>query len=390
MSNEFINGRYKIEKELGRGGFGVAYLARDTHMHSQGVVVKILHEADGGRIERELKALTRISHPHVVRVYGHGWTSDGEPFFVMQHVEGKSLREAIGDGAMELKRAARIISQLGSALSAVHDAGVIHRDVKPDNVMLQTSRNDEFAILIDFGVATVKDFQTMRSTQETWPGTPIYMAPEQLRGRPVPASDVWALGVVAHEMVTGRRPFSSEAEVLTLNHTSWADIANRLKARRPDLPQAAQGVILKALSYDLSARYAHAHEMGDAFLRAILDPEPAPPPPPISESPKELLTRCQELFESFDEFRSPDSLHAFFSVAELRGYEKCVGRGIRLEFDQLLDCLSNRGREYRGQALIELLGVLALRYKEDYRGQECERLKGALRRVLERAPAAGR
>ena len=387
--------RYEIERELGRGAFGVAYLARDTHLHSKPVVIKILLEAEGCnfddasfrmRFDRESKALARINDPHVVHVYDHGWTPEGRPFIVMQFVEGKSLRDAMRGRAMELERAARIVNQLGSALSAVHDAGVVHRDIKPENVMLQSAHDNEFAILIDFGVATVEDSRGRQHEQGTWAGTPLYMAPEQLRGQPIPASDVWALGVVAYELVTGRRPFWN-ADVLASSHESRAATITEPKALRPELPEAAQAVILRALSYDPDLRYTHAHEMGKAFLRAVLEGDPTPP---VSDLTTELLERCEELFTSFNEFRNPDSLRAFFYVADLRAAQKCIEWGGRLEFDQLLKCLRQRGGDYKGQALVDLLSVLASRYRDDYRGQECQRLADSLKRLFEQAHAAGK
>ena len=380
-----IGGRYEVERELGRGAFGVTYLARDTHMHSQLVVLKFLREVN----VREIQALTRVHHPHVVRVSDRGETPDGYHFFVMQYVEGLRLTDAIPDRGMELGRAARIVSQLGTALSAVHGVGVVHRDVKPENVMLQTSGGGEFAILIDFGVATIEETQARGGDPKTWAGTPLYMAPEQLRGNPVPASDVWALGVVAYEMGTGRRPFSP-AEVLALQDAPRA--FTRPKSLRPDLPRGAQEVILKALSYDPVLRYARAHEMGEAFQRAIDEQPSATPSPaqPSQASLTEQLRRCQELFASLDEFGSPDSLRAFFAVSGLRDDQNCVGRGVRLEFDHLLYCLRRAGRSYQGQALIDLLDALAAHYKGTWQEQECERLRDELEPLLGRAPAAGR
>jgi len=390
-----FNERYEVERELGRGAFGVAYLARDTHLHSQRVVIKVLLEAEGRvfddaafrmRFDREIKALARINHPHVVHVSDHGWTAEGRPFIVMQFVEGESLRDAMRGRAMELERAAKIISQLGSALSAVHNAGVVHRDLKPENVMLQSASDDEFAILIDFGIATVEDSRTKQHEQETWAGTLLYMAPEQLRGQPISASDMWALGVVAYELVTGRRPFL-DTDMLALRDASRAVVITEPKALRPELPVAAQAVILKALSYDPSLRYTHAHEMGKAFLRAVLEGSRTPP---VSRPLTELLERCQELFALFDEFRNPDSLRAFFSIVELKAGQQCIGWGARLELDQLLNCLLQRGRDYLGQPLVDLLSALASRYRDDYRGQQCQRLGDSLKRLLEQAPAAGR
>ncbi len=406
ITNFKLNGRYEIERELGRGGFGVAYLARDTHMHSRKVVIKTLLREESGNLndpwlrkhfDEEIKALARIQHPGVVRVYEYGWTPEGQPFFVMAYVEGEGLRVATRGRAMGLRRAAHIVSQLGSALSAAHDVGVIHRDLKPENVVLQTFGSEEFAILIDFGIASVKALEHGARDESTRvAGTPPYMAPEQLRGGPVPASDVWALGVVAYEMVTGRLPFPADT-LLMLDDMQRAGVSTMPKALRPELPEAAQAVILKALSYDPAHRYQHAREMGEDFLRAVIGgetPTPAPdyppelrrqtasPAPPPSE---ELLRRCRELFYEFEEFSSPDNLRPLFRTAELSSYEHCVRRASGLEFNQLLDCLFRSGRDYRGQALIDMLAVLASRYKSDYRGQECEGLRSDLMQLFAQA-----
>jgi len=398
-----LNERYEFERELGQGAFGVAYLARDRHVCSRHVVIKTPVEA--GRqtfdnatestfrmmFEREVKALAGINHPYVVHIYEYGWTPESKPFIVMQYVEGMTLRAAMNGRAMEPERVARIISQLGSALSAVHKAGVVHRDLKPENVMLHISSGDELAILIDFGIATIPVSHAEQSEQETWAGTPFYMAPEQLRGHPVPASDVWALGVVAYELVTGRRPFSRD-EVIMLKDEPQAVsfIESRTSCR--ELSKAAQSVIRKALSYDPADRYTHAHQMGQAFLQAVLEGGPSipDPPQPVSDSPTELLRRCQELFASFEEFRNPESLRAFFYVSGLRTGQNCMSLAARLEFDQLLDCLYRSGRDYRGQALVDLLSRLASRYRDDYRGPLCEQLGSSLKLLLERPPAVTR
>jgi serine/threonine protein kinase/V8-like Glu-specific endopeptidase len=386
-----LNEHYEIESEIGQGAFGVAYLARDTRFNRRRVVIKILLEADVSfrtMFEGETEALASIDHPHVVHVYDYGSTRESKPFIVMQYIEGTTLRVAMGGQAMEPERAARIVSQLGSALRAVHGAGVVHRDVKPENVMLQPSYDDEFAILIDFGIAKVEVSRAKGSEHETWAGTLVYMAPEQLRGHPEPASDVWALGVVAYELVTGRRPFSP-VDITMLKDAQVTPTEPRTLC--PALPTAAQAVILKALSYDPAQRYPHANEMGQAFLRAVLEGDPADPPPPLTPDPEslpELLRSCQELFKSFDEFRFPESLRAFLSMAELSIGQNCVSFSARLELDQLLDCLYRSGRDYRGQALVDVLSVLAARYRNDHRGKQCEQLRDSLKRLLERPPVA--
>lgn len=156
-----------------------------------------------------------------------------------------------------------------------------------------------------------------------------------------------------------------------------------------ELSKAAQSVIRKALSYNPSDRYTHAHQMGQAFLQAVLEGGPSvpEPPPPVSDSPTELLRRCQELFASFEEFRNPESLRAFFYVSGLRTGQNCVSPTTRLEFDQLLDCLYRSGRDYSGQALVDLLSRLASRYRDDYRGPLCEQLGSSLKLLLQRPPA---
>jgi serine/threonine-protein kinase len=393
-----LNERYRFERELGRGAFGVAWLAHDTEFHSRLVVIKLPLGTEASIFDRDIKALASIDHPYVVKIYDHGWTSEGQLFFVMQYIEGESLRKAIGNCGMELKRAARVVSQLGSALSAVHAAGVIHRDLKPENVMLRThASGEEYATLIDFGVATFQESRAGWGERDTWAGTPLYMAPEQLRGRPVPASDVWALGVITYEMVTGRRPFSP-ADVPALIDAPRP--ITEPKALRPELPRAAQDVILKALNYDPAQRYAYAHEMGEAFLSAVHADPPPPPPPggssgPRSQMPrspeplKELLRRCRELFESLEEFRRPDVLRAYLHNEGLTAAERCVKHGEEIDFDRLLSCLSSAGGNYRGQSLIDLLTALAAHYEDDWRGQECEALVVGLKRALEPAATKG-
>lgn len=409
-----LNGRYEIEHELGKGGFGIVYLAQDSLLKSRSVVIKVPLDARAGALDdpwfREkfdegIMALIRIKHPGVVGIYDAGQMPDGKPFFVMPYVEGEELRGAMRGRGMELKRAARIISQVGFALSAAHDVGVIHRDIKPENVMLQTFRSgEEFAVLIDFGIATVRDLQTRQNEKSTRiAGTLHYMAPEQLLGRPDTSSDVWALGVVAYEMVTGQLPFNANNDV-ALAGMQRKGVSVKPKSLRPELPEAAQAVILKALSYDSAHRYRHAHEMGEEFLRAILGnggttvssnestqdypaalcEQTAPPdPPPLYE----LLRSCRTLFKDLGEFSDPGSLRRFFLAVGLSTYEGCVGRSAEIDFNQLLDCLSRSGRSYRGQALVELLALLSLHYRneDDYRWQECEGLRSELRQQFAQA-----
>ena len=272
-----INGRYLIEKELGRGGIGVVYLARDLQLLSKRVVVKVLLEESQQnewvrrKFKQEIEALTRIEHPGIVGVLDAGALSDGKPFLVMQYVEGMPLRAALRVEGMELERVANLIRQIGRALSAAHDKGILHRDLKPENIMLQTLSDGEEQIkIIDFGIAKIKDSLVAPETvTAATVGTILYMAPEQLSARPVsPASDIYALGVIAHEMVTGRRPFNPDSsfQLLEMQRTG---VRIQPVDLRPSLSPAAQSVILKALSFNPQDRHQRARDFGDELATAL-------------------------------------------------------------------------------------------------------------------------
>jgi serine/threonine-protein kinase len=171
-AGQLLKDRYIIERELGRGGFGAVYLARDQQLHSKQVVVKVLlGEASKDswtqrKFQQELEALARIDHPGVVGILDVGQTPTGQAFLVMQFVEGVTLRSIIQSGGIDLGRAAHILRQIGQALDAAHEKGVVHRDLKPDNVMLLSpAKGEEHVKLIDFGIAAVKQSQGLQSSQ---------------------------------------------------------------------------------------------------------------------------------------------------------------------------------------------------------------------------------
>jgi tRNA A-37 threonylcarbamoyl transferase component Bud32 len=274
-----LKGRYLIERRIGRGGVGVVYLARDQQLMAKPVVVKVmLEELEGTTLQewfrrkfrQEIEALTRIDHPGVVGVLDAGEMPDGRPWLVTQFIEGGSLRTLMQSGPLSLDRVADIMRQIGHALSAAHDKGVFHRDIKPENIMIQQlSEGEELVKLIDFGIATVKDSQLAASREVTRAaGTLPYMAPEQLRGRPVAASDIYALGVVAYEMLTGQPPFDPDSPV-HLAELQRAGVEPRPSALRPDLPAEAEAIILKALSWAPEERFERARTFGDELARAL-------------------------------------------------------------------------------------------------------------------------
>lgn len=283
-----VDGQYLIESNLGRGGIGKVYRASNMKLHGRPVVIKVLRDASLDdpylvtHFHQEVEALARIRHPNVVRVVGHGTLSDGKPYIAMDYVEGVTLASQIPIEGMGLERAAAILRQIGAALDCVHEEHIYHRDLKPENILLQTFKgNADWVTLVDFGIAKVKNSVIAPSTANKVPvGTVVYMSPEQLRGgeRVTAASDIYSLGIIAFEMITGRRPFNpSSAPQLLEMHREGVRL-NPIDLR-PSLSTKARAILLRALSFDPAARYQSAAEFGDQLARALIDTEVIPVPP---------------------------------------------------------------------------------------------------------------
>jgi hypothetical protein len=264
-----LKDRYVIEKELGRGGIGVVYLARDEQLHSRPVVIKVLLDQTAGsewfqrKFKGEIEALVRIDHPGVVGALDAGEMPDGKPFLVMQFVPGANLRSMMNAALLEVPVIADIVRQVGSALSAAHEAGVHHRDLKPENIMIKDLGHDERQVkIIDFGIATVRD-PTDAGTQMTQvAGSVLYMAPEQLMGKPSASSDIYALAVIAYELLTGKPPFRphSPYELLGIQRSGVQEKPSDL---RPGLSPVVDAVVLKGLSLEPNDRQLTARQLGE-------------------------------------------------------------------------------------------------------------------------------
>lgn len=277
-----LDNRYEIERELGRGGMGVVFLAKDQKLSSRQVVVKLLlekylNDSDQQSIGRWLKqkfndeknALARLRHPGIVHPTDAGELPNGQAYLVMEYVPGKPLRREILPAGMEMRRAAKLIHQIAQALSAAHEAGVIHRDLKPENILLLNVDGEEQIRLIDFGIASVRDEMSIGALRTTLvAGTGAYMSPEQLRGKPEAASDIYALGVIAYELVTGRRPFNA-ASLTHLGELQREGIKVKPRDLRSDLPETAETAILKALNFNPADRHQDAREFANQFRQAI-------------------------------------------------------------------------------------------------------------------------
>ena len=289
-----LGGRYLIDEELGRGGVCAVFLARDQKLHNAPVVIKVLLNVwreDSRKtwmekkFKEEIEALARIDHPGVVRALDVGESPDGRSYLVMQYVAGKSLRSVMTPEGMESDRIARLARQMGRALAAAHRQGVIHRDLKPENIMLQSVGDEEYVKIIDFGIATIHDMADADDSRTTEViGTRSYMAPEQLRGKPVAASDIYALGVIFYEMATGQRPFNAES-ILLLYDLQGVGVKLKPRDLRPSLPETAQSLILKALSFTPQNRFANAKDFTDALADALTGEDGRLSPPSESVGP---------------------------------------------------------------------------------------------------------
>ena len=261
-------GPYTIEHELGRGAQGTVYLATDTRLGRQ-VALKVLAPGQrdvaefARRFRREAEAAGRLHHPNVCTVYEAG-VEDGLPYIAMQYVDGPTLRARIADGvSVRSERLDRVhlVERVARALHAAHEQGLVHRDVKPGNIMLTA---DGEPIVCDFGMARIEEDDATLTRTGDVRGTPAYMAPEQITGTSMSdaRTDVHALGVVLYELVTGTRPYEG---------ATWAMLASRIARGNPERPRGTPRdlwvIIETAMATDPARRYATAHDLAEDLRR---------------------------------------------------------------------------------------------------------------------------
>jgi eukaryotic-like serine/threonine-protein kinase len=290
-------GKYKLHEIVGRGGMGVVYRGEHVYIGKE-VAVKILHDGYGGREEsitrflREARAASLINHPNIVDITDFGKSSDGTVFFVMEFLRGEPLDAILQrERRLELLRAITIINQIAGALGAAHAKGIVHRDLKPENIMLtpregrrelirqisdetgihtvtEREKAFDFVKILDFGVAKVRDPNVAegRVTQQGVVfGTPEYMAPETARvGISDPRTDIYAVGVIFYEMLTGTIPFAGETAVdVMLKVVSEPVMPPRERAPATEITPEAETLIMKALAKDPLKRHQSMEELRD-------------------------------------------------------------------------------------------------------------------------------
>ena len=289
MTNNLIGtqlGKYEIQAELGRGGMATVYRAYQESLNRH-VAVKVLagqlaHDGDfRQRFEREAKAVAQLDHPNILPIYDYGEDQQRDVvYFVTQLVEGGTLSQRMGQ-PLPIAEAVRIASGVAQALDCAHHHGIIHRDVKPSNILLT---EDGRPLLSDFGIARIVQ-ETHLTRTGTSLGTPQYMSPEQAKGEPLDfRADIYSLAVVLYEMLVGRPPFQADTDIAVL-HQQVYEPPPPPRQLRSDIPRRLEKVILKALAKDPAKRYPTAGAMAQALERALpsrvspLQRRPAPVTP---------------------------------------------------------------------------------------------------------------
>jgi serine/threonine-protein kinase len=309
LSGELIDGRYQLTRQVANGGMASVYEAIDTRLDRK-VAVKIMHphlaqdEAFVNRFIREAKAAAALSHPNIVAVQDQGWNQNGVPavFIVMELIEGHTLREYLNErGKFEIKDAINYLTPILSALAAAHDLGIVHRDMKPENILISKEGRVKIA---DFGLARGELIgSTMTAESSVILGSVSYLSPEQVqRGVADSRSDVYAVGIVAFEMLTGEKPFLGDSPIQIAYMHVNQEIPS-LRTKRKDIPEALDELILKATDRDPDKRPRTAGE----FLKALesiqneIDPKTNQmklaldlPVEPIKEKPRGKLKKQVE------------------------------------------------------------------------------------------------
>ena len=261
-----IAGRYRLEARVGEGGMGVVYRARHV-LIDRVVAVKLIRPDLRGETHlrawmlREARAANRVDHAHIIDIHDIGETDDGELYLVMEYLVGTALSAELARGPMPIQRGVDILEQMCAALARAHDLGVVHRDLKSDNILL-TSRGGrkDFVKILDFGLAALAHDPRLAPKGAVF-GTPEYMSPEQARGEQAgPQSDLYALGILFYEMLAGQLPFRSNDRETLLEMQRTA-VAPRPSLTRKDCHPVAERIVLKLLEKDPRKRFRDGHHL---------------------------------------------------------------------------------------------------------------------------------
>jgi serine/threonine-protein kinase len=280
-----ILGKYKIIGPLGSGGFGTVYLAQDTWIDKK-VAIKVPHRQglDFGELLREPRLLASVSHPNIVAITT-AEKQDSVFFIVMEYVAGETLENLIAThGALDLNRALDFTCQICNAVDHAHKQGVIHRDLRPANVLV--TENDMLKVA-DFGTSR---FLEIAAHGTTVIGSPPYMAPEQFYGKAVFASDLYSVGVTMYQMLTGVLPYEAPAPA-DVDKLMSGELVSPPRLKNSAIPRAINDIVMKAMAPDLTDRYQRASELLEDVLSARQATRTPPPSPVVRSAPPKAASR---------------------------------------------------------------------------------------------------
>jgi len=302
-----VGDTYKVESQLGRGGMGEVWLASHQRLPGKQVAIKVLHTGGQAvaaetqaRFRREAEIAARLSHPNIVQVLDYNTLPSGQPYLVMELLKGEPLANRLRAGPLDVALARHLVRQVGSALQAAHAAGVVHRDLKPENIFLVPSALGEQVKVLDFGISKLADSGTIATTDSVLIGTPLYMSPEQALGhnREVgPQSDIFSLGSICYELLTGQAPFLAENIAKVVFRIAYAP-HDALKTIRPDLPDDVVRAVEHALVKDRTQRTPDVATFVLEFTGQSL---PSTTGPSLSESLPSIYTPGMRVSDSINE-----------------------------------------------------------------------------------------
>jgi serine/threonine-protein kinase len=373
LIGKVVAGRYRLEARLGEGGMGVVYRARHV-LIDRVVALKLIRPDLRGETHlrawmlREARAANRVDHAHIIDIHDIGETEEGELYLVMEYLVGTALSAELARGPLPIARGVDILEQMCAALARAHDLGVVHRDLKSDNILL-TARGGrkDFVKILDFGLAAIARDPRLAPKGAVF-GTPEYMSPEQARGEEAtPQADLYALGVLFFEMLTGQLPFRSNDRE-TLLEMQRSSPPPRPRSIRPDAHPQGEAISLRLLEKDVRKRYRDAHHLQEELkaLQRSLPTQawdvdgggdaaaaPPPPPPPQSAGVIEWASRAalfaRMVSRAYPSGNSPPEI-----VTALASVWDLAARANRLEGEvashtRKLEALERRGRALRAE-----------------------------------------
>ncbi|MFO0742072.1 MAG: protein kinase [Labilithrix sp.] len=406
-----IAGRYVVEEVIGEGGMATVYRARHKITDRQ-VAVKVMNPMLATdaivreRFRREARSAQRLTHPNIIEIFDQGDTEDGTSFMVMELLQGESLAPVIARGPLDVDRALHIMIQIARGVARAHDLEIIHRDIKPENIFLvRREDGSDLVKVLDFGIAKSRQDSRLTTQGELF-GTPQYMAPERITGKDSGggASDIYALGVVFFEMLTGELPFTAP-DVATFFIKHMEETPRGVRTLNNRVPEKLEDLVRRMLAKSASDRPVDAHRIHQDLLDIMKERDAAAPPStgedmehsisvapvtlaagPADQWARRVFVLEQMLTLAFGpKAKAPPELNAILDEANER-VRKVVG--LRMESfksQEIIQNIDQKGREKRAQLgfAVDQLGVDASKAKEELRSA-----RETLRRTEEEAKTA--